>query len=362
MKWGLTTEKQRGVERFVIKRWNPRLARPERLAVTEYQHIRDDENELRAYIKRLNAPLAAKTKVDFKHAFIDDELLSEYLEFLQTKISTQSVALTQFNYLKKYVLDFFIGQMDLMNPNDWYAASKTKWAQFLLNHDVVRAAKTKRDVVIEANRFLGWLAERREGEIKFKRLEPFTRKRLQSVEAQRLHDGEVSERKLISFKHWRRIYKALPDSIRAQSLLGYHYGLRRAETLGVLPGDVKRGYLSVDRQLGKKGDKFIHAPTKGKMVRKVPHWGVRAARSHQWVEQVQDNIMSPWQLTKAWRQLMDRLGFDYDFHDLRHTFITRAMRKYKPRDVQMAAGHKHISVTMQYLHDDRTMEDEVFTP
>jgi integrase len=371
MKWGLTKEKQRGALRFVIKRWNPDLGRPERLPVTEYQHIREKEDELREFVKRLNAPLAAITKVDFKHAFINDELLTEYLEYLQTKITTQSVARTQFGYLKNYVLNYFIGTLDLMNPNDWYAVHQTKWAQYLLNHEVVRAAKTKRDVVIEANRFLEWLADRRGNEIKFKRLEPFTRKRLDSVDAQRKLEGDFHDRKIITDDHWALIEKRLPTAIRAHTHIAYNYGLRRSETLGLKSTDVKKGYLSVERQLWKVKDKFVEAPTKGKMTRKVPHWFATPAAAYHWIESIQQNPMSPWQLTKIWRDYVKGLtdangksmGLDYDFHDLRHTFVTKAMRaQSKPRDVQLAAGHKHISVTMQYLHDDRTMEDELFTP
>jgi integrase len=59
---------------------------------------------------------------------------------------------------------------------------------------------------------------------------------------------------------------------------------------------------------------------------------------------------------------MDELDFNYDFHDLRHTFITKAISAYPPRDVQLAAGHKSIETTMRYAHDNRNLDDEVFNP
>ena len=60
---------------------------------------------------------------------------------------------------------------------------------------------------------------------------------------------------------------------------------------------------------------------------------------------------------------MRKLKFTYDFHALRHTFITKALGAgHTARDVQLAAGHKNIETTMRYAHDHRTMDDEIFTP
>lgn len=358
--WGLTKEKQRGIGRWVITQWNPEKRRPDRLPVSQYEHIRDDEEKLREYVKRLNAPLTAKTKVDFKHAFINDDLIESYREFLHTRIRTVSVVTTNVNYLKEHFLKYFIGKLDLMNPQDWVEIdAQTKWAGYLLNSKTIRAAKTKRDVVIEANRFMGWLSEKRPKELRFKKMEPLTKKRLDSIDAERELRGETQTRKMIQDSDWKTIRKGIPKHIRAQVFLGYHYGLRLAETLGGLPGDVKKGYLSVDRQLRKLG---VHGILKGKMRRKVNHWFSEAKDAYGWVAEVQGNLMHPATLSGEWRTYMDSIGMDYDFHDLRHTFITKATRLHNIRDVQLAAGHKHISTTMAYLHDDRTLEDETFTP
>jgi integrase len=358
--WGLTQETQKGVKRWVIKRWNPEKGCPERLPVVQYEHFRDDEPELRAFVKRINAPLSAKSKVEFKHAFINDDLLDEYLDFLQTKISTQSVALTNRNYLKNYVLNFFIGKLDLMNPNDWIRQeNQTAWAKFLLSDKSPKAAKTKRTIINEANRFLYWLSDKRNGEIRFKKLEPLTKKRLQTIEAERELRGEIKDRKLISDEHWKTILKNPPKHIYAAACLGYHYGFRRSEALGVLDGDVKQGYILVERQLRKIGQ---HGILKGKLKRKVNHWFSTAKDAYKWVKAVQSYPKHPTTLSVEWAKYMRTLKLDYDFHDLRHTFITKAVRKHNIRDVQLAAGHKHISVTMGYLHDDRTLDDETFTP
>jgi integrase len=359
--WGLTQEKQKsGITTFVIKRWDTEKKRPVRLPVQEYAHIRDDEKELREFVKRLNAPLSAQRKVEFRHAFINEALLEKYLKYLKTQIATQSVAITNFNYLKKYVLGYFIGQCDLMDPNDWtHIEHQTNWGDYLLNHKEVRAAKTKRTIVSEANRFLYWLAEMRGKEVRYKKMQPLTKSQLKTVEAVRILKGENSQRKLIPDDHWKRIEANLPAHLMANANLGYHYGLRRSETLGVQVQNVKLGYLRLERQLIKIG---VYGPLKGKLARKVDHWFTSVKNTHKWVKVAEANPMHPTTLSTEWAEFMKSLGYDYDFHDLRHTFITKAVRKHNVRDVQLAAGHKHISVTMGYLHDDRTQKDETYVP
>jgi integrase len=38
------------------------------------------------------------------------------------------------------------------------------------------------------------------------------------------------------------------------------------------------------------------------------------------------------------------------FHELRHTFGTQAIRKFKIHEVQRMMGHRHITTTARYLH------------
>jgi integrase len=38
------------------------------------------------------------------------------------------------------------------------------------------------------------------------------------------------------------------------------------------------------------------------------------------------------------------------FHELRHTFGTQAIRKFKIHEVQRMMGHRHITTTERYLH------------
>ncbi len=38
------------------------------------------------------------------------------------------------------------------------------------------------------------------------------------------------------------------------------------------------------------------------------------------------------------------------FHELRHTFGTQAIRKFKIHEIQRIMGHRHITTTERYLH------------
>jgi integrase len=51
-------------------------------------------------------------------------------------------------------------------------------------------------------------------------------------------------------------------------------------------------------------------------------------------------------LNAAKRAGLPRLAF----HDLRHTFGTQAIRKFKIHEVQRMMGHRHITTTERYLH------------
>ncbi len=74
--------------------------------------------------------------------------------------------------------------------------------------------------------------------------------------------------------------------------------------------------------------------------------------------------MHPDTFSKRWAEFMGSLDLDYDVHDIRHTWITKAIRQpgVVPRDVQLAAGHESISTTEGYLHDDRVFEEVRFIP
>lgn len=350
VRWGLY--KDRG--RWVIRRG------AERLPTGKYRRIRHDESLLREFVARLNAPLRTKEAVAFKHAFISPELQAEYLEWLESQIPTKRNAHCEYTYLRDYFLNYFIGTLNLANPLDWFVVHETKWAKFLMSEEAPAAAKTKRAIIQAANRFMGWLHKKRPEEVPPLVFKPLSRAVFKEIEATRRMRGEAKERRAISDADWKKIRSALlQESIRPLVFLSRFYGLRRSECLGVGQGDVRQGHLCVERQLGRLG---TYLPTKGRGHRKVPHWFARPEEVYCWIEEAQKKLMHPDTLTDRWNDLMIRLELPYDFHDLRHTFITKAVQKYPVVDVMHAAGHKDLKTTNRYVHDDRQTDDAPFKP
>ncbi len=74
--------------------------------------------------------------------------------------------------------------------------------------------------------------------------------------------------------------------------------------------------------------------------------------------------MHPDSLGKKFAAFMAELGLEYEMHDLRRTFITRALdlNNGNATPVMLAVGHTNSAVTMAYLRDNRVLDDEVWSP
>ena len=367
--WLINQENQKGIERSVIKRWvyyPDGSKKLERLPTSKYRSFRDDEAELQKFVIRLNEQIdpeqRTKAVVEIKHAFISPELLDQYKDFLLIQIPNRAKATNEYHYLVTYFLNFFIGKLGLANPLDWHLCHKTRWATYLVSKEAPSSGSTKKAIVAAANRFILWLHERRPGEVPPLKFTPLSKAKYKEIEAKRILNKEARETKMIKDEHWAIIRTKLPDSIRAFVMISYHYGLRRAESLGLQLEDVREGFLSVERQLESFTDDIpVYGPPKGREARKVPHWNNTATDVYNWIKEIQ--LMHPDTLSARWAELMRKLKLDYTHHDLRHTWVTKALRKQAvARDVQLAAGHKDLRTTMGYAHDDRTLSDRKFIP
>lgn len=364
--WKLYREKQKGgVTRFVIKRWNG--AQPIRLPTNKYELIRNNEEELKKLVLRLNNTLPKGQRVReliaINHAFISPDLLEEYRQLLLIQVPTRDRALTEFYYLVTYFLNFFINDMRLANPLEWHIHHKTVWAQYLASKKVPKSASAKKTIVSAANRFMIFLHEKRPTEVPPLKFVPLTKAKYKELEARRKMSGDARQRKYIPDSDVQTIRKNLTDELMPFFELALNYGLRRSETLGLKPEDVRRGYLSLERQLvAYKPLNVVYGPLKGREYRKVPHWTCAPHDAIQWILSSYKQRVHPDTLSDRWALFMRTLRLEYDFHDLRHTWITNMIRKHNPRDVQMGAGHKNLQTTMGYLHDDRNMDDEVYEP
>jgi integrase len=344
-KWALYMESGR----WVVRRWED--GKYKRLPVPQYRHIRDNDVEMKAFVIRLNAAITTKEAVTFKHAFISPDLLEEYRQYLVASIPNQKNALCQYNYLIDYFLNFFIGKLNLADPRQWFKVHQTQWAAFLLSKEAPASVSVKRKIIQEANRFMKWLAIQRPGEVVAIKFEPISRAKFSTLKAQqKLKD---KRNRYIKPEEWKEIEKKLPARIKSAVCLCYYYGLRRSEALGLQLPDVRKEYLSVERQQLQLG-KF--AILKGKKMRRAPHWFIGPAQTYKLINELV--LMSPDTLTEEFAKVEPR----YHLHDLRATFITRALQTHSPRDIQLAVGHENLVTTMGYTEDHRDFGDDIFIP
>lgn len=387
--WSLMYETREDKRVYVIRRWvyfpdGKRMY--QRHPYLDYRHLRDNLKELRNYVIRLNGedPDAVRVKrvVEFRHAFIGPDLLDSYVEFLKTRLSSAKHAESEYRRLYRYGLRFFIVKLRKPMPLDWHR-HQGLWAKALLNNpendpafrdewrllapNQMLSAKTLRSVVNAMNRFLAYLHQERPTEVRPLSFKPIGAAKFKDHDERRKIANKTVPRKPIPDIHWMEIQKHLPENLKLWSQLAYYYGLRRSEAMAVDLQAVRKDYLQITKQLIAlpEPDKPQYGPLKSRMSRKVPHWFCKASVAYRIIEKVRGlEPMHPGTLSHKWLEIMREIGYDYDFHDIRHTWITKSVRlkDVNHLDVQRAAGHAHFSTTEGYIHDDREMSDDYFIP
>ncbi|RYZ86775.1 MAG: hypothetical protein EOP04_13160 [Proteobacteria bacterium] len=289
-----------------------------------------------------------------------------------------------FMYLNQYGLDFFIRKLGLANPLDWHR-EQDSWARYLLNKQTdtlddgkrildegdLFSSKVIRQIFFELNRFLSYLHRKRPTEVPPLLMQPFPKKSaaLKENDARRLLLEEVRESKYIRNDCLARLFiemdrREMPW--RHAVHLMYSHGLRRNEALGALRLDVRKEYLSVERQLAFYGGatvgKATHKPVKDRERRKVPHWAEAPKETVFHIERAAEVTLHPDTISKAFSEFSEEiLGIRYHLHDLRRTWVTNMLRNHTHEEVRLAAGHAHISTTLNhYVQDSRELADEVW--
>ncbi len=311
-----------------------------------------DKRELEDLVIRLNGkdPVEERARgpVEFKHAFINSNLLDDYKLYLESQIPTKKDAGTMLGYLMK-TLNYFIGVLNLSNPSDWHKRQHI-WAKHLLSTKYSK--KTLKSIVYELNRFIKYLHQQRPEEVIPLKFEPLSKATLKLHEAKRTprQNMYITED---DFKKLQKILKG--DALYPVLMLACCYGLRRNEVLGLRLEDVRKDFLRIERQYGDR-------PLKGRYNRKVPHWFCTAAQAYHWIEILPK--LHPDTVTAKFTALMQEHKLPkYILHDTRRTFITKSSRKVTPTDLRLAVGHTNLETTSKYyLMDDRELGDEPFKP
>jgi integrase len=352
------------------KRIQPRYPR------SKYRHLNSKE-ELQQLVNRLNhrQDQAAKREIEIRTSFIPQSLMDEFRDLLKLEIPNAKDFRYQYSKVfKSYFLHFFIHKLKVLDPNQWYQ-HQSQWGAALLGqaenpeHNVFAkkmSFKTISKTIQIANRFMALLHLKTPSEYNRVIFNPISRgaQNAYRAELQRKKNG-TSIGRFIEPADWDKIRAKMPDDIRPFILLAYHYGLRRAESLGFENLEsIKKGYLKITQQLiAVSMDKVCtYGALKDREQRQTPHWFCTPKDAYDWISEGLSRKMHPDTLGERWEAYMKQLGMDYDLHDLRRTFITRALRLYNPRDVQLAVGHASLTTTMGYAMDDRDHSDETFNP
>jgi integrase len=166
--------------------------------------------------------------------------------------------------------------------------------------------------------------------------------------------GETKRKRWLKQDEEEQLMLALADRphLRAFVILALHLGLRRGELFKLKPEDCdfNRGLVVIRETKIDEPREVPMNQTARVLLLKL----VEEAAANGW-EFVLTNPLTGTRYTdikKVWTgALKDAEIDDFKFHDLRHTFITRAIDNGAPiTGVRDAVGHKNISTTNRYAH------------
>lgn len=279
-------------------------------------------------------------------------VLEDFRSRLLLEVTNEKDARYRYQLFIKHALRYFVEEEKNEDPAQW-PTSQAAWGQYLLK--TFSSADSIRRVVQITNRFLMVYKEHYQNEVNIADLRPISKARLKSLGP----SGQDRSTSFISDESWSIIDKNLPDDIGPFVRLAYHYGLRRSEALAIEIHDVRKGYLSIERVL--KGVGPVYGPLKSRVMRQTPHWFCSPERAYSFSKGILDRP-HPDTLGDKFKALMKSLELKAQFHDLRRTFITKALSIHPSTSVMLAVGHRNLSTTQRYILDSRRMDSMPFEP
>lgn len=353
-KWTLTNF---GAKGFIIRRYRKVDSKTiwETYPSSNYKHLPFEEIE--KLVKRLNFKHEQKEqealkKYDYNSQYINPKTLSSFESFLKTRSNRIQHVNALMGCLHQHTFKFFITTSKLPDPNLW-KRQEHEFGKYLLKLKLSAAHITR--ITQTTNRFIRFLHEQYQDEVRLFELAPVSLHVLKDIKT-----TNTDRIKYINEAHYKTICKNVDAKILPAIKLAYNFGLRRSEVLGLNEADVYEDSLAVERQLNKLVPVKSYKSLKNKEKRDVEYWFCSPEETFSLIKNLEQ--MHPDTLGDLFLKEMKKLNLPYQFHDLRRTFITNALRKYHYRDVQLAAGHSDLKTTQRYAQDDRRLSRKRYRP
>lgn len=217
-----------------------------------------------------------------------------------------------------------------------------------------------------ANMYLRFKSEMSDGILQYNNirltLPSLTSKRRYKIETERKarmkkQDVERIEGQYITDMDMVIMLENCEGYLRSLIWISYHYGLRLAECIAILPENYRNDYLLVKEQAASQHtNKYL----KGVLARKVPHFNLEIyikKKTCEIIKEIPNNRVNPTTVSRDFRKLMKYLKMNYRFHDLRGTWITNlSLQGVNSELIRQAAGHRDMSTTQRYLRDPHVSE------
>lgn len=309
-------------------------------------------------MNRINATHAIKVaaalkRYEFDKSYISQRVMVDFEASLHTRADNKFHISRLMSTLTNHTIHYFINTLKVPDPNQWQKY-EDKFGTYLISKKY-SVSHTKRIIQI-TNRFLKFLHRTRPEEHKLICLEPLAKTKFRGMEAVKNLRG-----KFISVADMKTIREKITNKRLLPAIeLAYSFGLRRSEVLALSHEHLYESSMEVNRQLLKIGPPAIFGTLKSKYNRETPYWFIKPDQAYREIARLP--MVHPDTLSVQFAKEMKLLKMPYQFHDLRRTFITNALRAHHYRDVQLAVGHSDLKTTMLYAQDDRKLSRKKFVP
>ncbi|KAF0092214.1 MAG: integrase family protein [Fusobacteria bacterium] len=173
----------------------------------------------------------------------------------------------------------------------------------------------------------------------------------------------------IPINHFWLIYETADQRMKTILYLAWCTGLRVGEIAGLQKSDINDNLLTVRRSISKSSKGLIiKSPKSNYGLRKVPipielSDMLKAIKSNSvfLFPNSINEVQSPDVISKTFSKLCKKLGYDYHFHQIRHTHATMlAEAGIKPKGIQQRLGHHSALFSLDvYTHNTDKSQDGI---